>query len=127
MPSPHSLGVEGEARAARHLARRGYRIVDRNVRAGGVEIDLVARRGRWLVFVEVKTRRSRRFGDPELAVDAAKQARLIRGAAAWLQAHGPHAGSIRFDVIGWQVGPTGTRGREEWVLRHLEGAFEAGD
>jgi Holliday junction resolvase-like predicted endonuclease len=86
----------------------------------------VARRGRLLVFVEVKTRRTRRFGDPELAVDAAKQLRLARGASAWLQARGGHAGPIRFDVIAWQVGPSGSQGREEWQLRHVEGAFDAG-
>ena len=53
----HTLAVAGEARAAAYLARRGYRIVARNVRAGGVEIDIVARRGRLVVFAEVKTRR----------------------------------------------------------------------
>jgi Holliday junction resolvase-like predicted endonuclease len=77
--------------------------------------------------VEVKTRRTRRFGEPELAVDRAKQARLVRGAAAWLQSRGPHRGPIRFDVIAWQVDPAGPQGREEWQLRHVEGAFEAGD
>ena len=56
------FGAEGEARAARFLARRGYRILARNVRAGGVEIDLVAARGALLAFVEVKTRRTRDFG-----------------------------------------------------------------
>ena len=58
-PASHlELGAEGETRAARHLVRRGYRIVARNVRAGGVELDLVVRRGRIIVFVEVKARRS---------------------------------------------------------------------
>ena len=60
-----ALGAEGEARAARFLARRGYRILARNVRAGGVEIDLVATRGALLAFVEVKTRRTRDFGAPD--------------------------------------------------------------
>ena len=67
-----SLGALGEARAAEHLERRGYRIVGRNVRAGGVELDLIARRGLWLVFAEVKARRTLRFGAPEAAVDARK-------------------------------------------------------
>ncbi len=71
-----ALGAEGEARAAAHLRRRGYRIVARNVHAGGVEIDLIARRGSLFVFVEVKTRRSRSLGPPEQAVDARKRARL---------------------------------------------------
>ena len=77
-----ALGAAGEERAAAHLRRRGYRIVARNVRAGGVEIDVIARRGGTIVFVEVKTRRGRRLGPPEQAVDARKRARLVRGAAA---------------------------------------------
>jgi putative endonuclease len=117
--SRRALGAEGEARAARHLAGRGYRIVDRNVRAAGVEIDLVARRGALFVFVEVKTRRSRAQGAPELAVDARKQGRLARGAAAWLREHPQPARRVRFDVIACEVDARG-----EWRLRHWEAAFD---
>jgi putative endonuclease len=119
-----ALGAEGERRAARHLARRGYRIVARNVRADGVEIDLVVRRGSTIAFVEVKTRRCTRFGPPELAVDPRKQARLVRGAAAWLHAHGRGTARIRFDVVACEVGPDET-GSDRWNVRHLPGAFEA--
>jgi putative endonuclease len=119
-----ALGAEGERRAAEHLARQGYRIEARNVRADGVELDVVARRGRLVVIVEVKTRRSRRFGPPELAVDHAKRARLVRGAAAWLHEHGGHGARVRFDVVAWEVDP-GSPPR--WRIHHLEGAFEAGD
>lgn len=114
-----ALGREGEARAAEHLEREGYRIVARNVRADGVEIDLVARRGRLVVFVEVKTRRSRRMGPPEEAVDRRKQARLVRGGRAWLAAHGPRGARARFDVIAVEPGPEGLR------VRHWPGAFDA--
>jgi putative endonuclease len=117
-----TLGAEGEARAAAFLAGRGYRIVDRNVRCDGVEIDLVAERGALAVFVEVKTRRSRAQGAPELAVDARKRARLVRGAAAWLHAHRGRTRSVRFDVIACELDGAGT-----WRLRHFEGAFDAGD
>ena len=124
-----ALGAEGETRAVRFLARRGYRIVARNVRAGGVEMDIVARRGSLVVFVEVKTRRSTRFGAPELAVDAAKRARLLRGAAAWLHDHGHTLRArelrIRFDVIAWRV--SGGGGRRSWRIEHLKAAFDAGD
>ena len=116
------LGAAGEAYAAVHLERRGYRIIDRNVRAGGVEIDLVARRARQIVFVEVKTRRGRRHGAPEEAVDARKRARLVRGAAAWLRSHDVRPKRVRFDVIAVDVAPDGG-----FALRHLEGAFEAAD
>jgi putative endonuclease len=81
----------------------------------------VARRGATLVFVEVKTRRARRFGLPEEAVDARKQARVVRGARAWLQAHAARARRVRFDVVACEVGDDGA-----WRVRHLEGAFDAG-
>ena len=115
-----ALGAEGEARAAACLARRGYRIVGRNVRAGRVEIDLVAVRGSLVVFAEVKTRRTRRFGSPQAAVDRAKQARLVRGAAAWLRGRSLHVRRVRFDVVACEVDAAG-----EWHVHHLEGAFDA--
>jgi putative endonuclease len=117
-----AVGAVGEARAAAHLARRGYRIVARNVRSGGVEIDLVATRPGLVAFVEVKTRRSRALGAPEHAVDERKQARLVRGAAAWLAAHRGFGPAVRFDVVTCEVDASG-----RVALRHLEGAFEAGD
>lgn len=116
------LGVAGEARAARYLEQRGYRIRARNVRAGGVEIDLVATRGGVIAFVEVKTRRGRRHGLPEEAVDARKRARLVRGAAAWLRGQRGRARRVRFDVLVCECDE-----RAGWRLRHLEGAFDAGD
>jgi putative endonuclease len=115
-----TLGAQGEALAAAHLAREGYRIVGRNVRADGIELDLVAARGGLHVFVEVKTRRSRNLGLPEEAVDARKRGRLVRGAAAWLREHRVRAGGVRFDVITVERSPDG-----RWTLRHLPGAFDA--
>lgn len=114
------LGAEGEQRAAEFLERRGYRILARNARAGGVEIDLVVARGRILAFVEVKTRRSRTHGLPEDAVDARKRARLIRGAAAWLRDHPAPGGRVRFDVVSLEPEPSGGL-----AVRHLPGAFDA--
>jgi putative endonuclease len=124
-PARHAnrtLGAEGEERAARFLAARGYCVVGRNVRAGGVELDLVATRGRLVVFVEVKTRRSRAAGAPEEAVDFRKRERLTRGALAWLAANGRPGMRARFDVIAceWDA----ERG---WCLRHWENAFDAGE
>lgn len=117
-----ALGAAGETHAAVHLARRGYRIVARNVRAGGVEIDLVAARPGLVVFVEVKTRRSDAYGSGEDAVDRRKRERLVRGAAAWLHAHRMRADRVRFDVITCEPDTAGG-----WRLRHLEGAFDATD
>ena len=120
--SRRALGIEGETRAAAHLVARGYRIVGRNVRAGRVELDLVATRGRLVVIVEVKTRRSRAAGAPEEAVDFRKRERLVRGANAWLAAYPGRVARVRFDVVAceWDA----MRG---WSLRHLEAAFDAGD
>jgi putative endonuclease len=119
-----ALGFEGEERAAAFLARRGYRIEGRNVRAGGVEMDIVAARGSTVAFIEVKTRRGQRFGPPEAAVDAAKQRRLTRGAAAWLRSHPRRVRRIRFDVISCYA-PSGER--SNWRIDHIEAAFEAAE
>ncbi len=129
------LGEEGERLAAEYLEREGFRILARGARAGGVEIDLIARRGRLLVFAEVKTRQSRRFGAPEEAVNHQKQARLVRGARAWLSAQDAprRAGRLRFDVITVEPAGAGAPGDSNpgvlfqgRRLRHLEGAFDAG-
>jgi putative endonuclease len=115
------LGAEGERRAAEHLAARGYRIVARNVRAGGVEMDLIVRRGSLVVFVEVKTRRAGGPGSGEDAVDARKRLRLVRGAAAWLREQPQRARRARFDVVVCEC----SRDERAWRLRHLEAAFDA--
>ncbi len=120
-----ALGAEGEARAAEHLEAAGYRIADRNVRAGGVELDLVAERGGVVVFVEVKTRRSSRHGGGEAAVGWSKQQRLVRGAMAWLRERSRHSRRVRFDVIAWRV--ERTPAGDAWHLEHYEAAFDASD
>jgi putative endonuclease len=101
--SVNRTGVLGEELAARYLAGAGLQLLDRNWRCRRGELDVVARDGDALVFVEVKTRTSLRFGTPLEAVDARKALRLRRLAALWLRAH-PTAGSsrprvLRFDVV----------------------------
>jgi len=115
------LGREGEARAAELLARAGYAILARNVRAGGVELDLVAARGALAVFVEVKTRRAAGAERAAEAVDARKRARLVRGAAAWLAAQPRRYARVRFDVVTCELQDGA------WRLVHWPGAFDAGD
>jgi putative endonuclease len=117
-----ALGQEGEARACAYLQRRGYRILGRNVRSGGVEIDIVASRPRLLVFVEVKTRSSRRAGLPEESVDARKCARIVRGAASWLQEQARPFEQVRFDVIACESSEV-----NGWRIRHIPDAFDASD
>jgi putative endonuclease len=89
----------GERRAARHYRLRGFTVVDANARVGGYELDLVLRRGRSLVFCEVKEKRTDRYGAPEDMVDAEKRRRVRQAARAWLAAHPESAGTtIRFEV-----------------------------
>jgi putative endonuclease len=91
-------GPAAEALAARHLASRGLAIVERNARSRYGEIDLVARDGDTLVFVEVRLRRSDRFGGAAASIGAAKRARMIAAAGGYL-ARLPRAPACRFDVV----------------------------
>ena len=107
-------GSRAERRAAWWYRLRGYRILEANVWVGGYELDLVVRRGRRLVFCEVKEKLGERFGDPVEMVDAEKQRRLKRAGSAWLAAHPEASGLVvSFDVIAVQGGR----------LRHLAEAF----
>ncbi|MGI9603955.1 MAG: YraN family protein [Acidimicrobiales bacterium] len=95
-----SLGTAGEGQAARWYRRRGYRVLDQNWRCGRLgEIDIVARRGNVLVFGEVKTRSTTRFGVPAAAVTLDKQRRIRRLARRWQVEHEVNAARVRFDVI----------------------------
>ena len=93
------LGRRGERAAEKYLRRNGYRIVARNFRAAGAEIDLVAMDGETLVFVEVKTRRSREAGAPEEAVDERKQRRMRRAAELFATRYRADEVTMRFDII----------------------------
>src|SRR3972149_3046541 len=89
MDPRRSVGKRGEEEAARFLQKRGFAILDRNVRSRLGEIDLVARDGKALVFVEVKTLRERDGDPPQAAVGQSKQRRLGRLAPPHLQGKGP--------------------------------------
>jgi putative endonuclease len=89
-----------ERRAARHYRLRGYRILATNVWVGGYELDLIARRGRRLVFCEVKGKSGRAFGDPLEMVDEEKVRRLHVAAEAWLASNpGNRELKCRFEVV----------------------------
>jgi putative endonuclease len=95
-----ALGGHGEALVAAWYSQHGYEIVERNWRVAAGEIDLVVRRDRVLVFCEVKTRTSDRFGTAAEAVTVAKQRRLRRLAAAYLSGRERRSrpDEVRFDV-----------------------------
>jgi putative endonuclease len=110
------LGVSAEGRAALLLAAKGYRELARRWKSPVGEVDLVVRRGRTLVFVEVKARP--RIDDAAWSVLTRQKRRIVAAAEAWLAAHPEHAGyDIRFDAV--LVAP----GR---LPQHLVAAFEAG-
>ena len=118
MPDHIDTGKRGEALAAEFLERKGWRIAERNFRAGRGEIDLIAWAGnRLLVFVEVKTRRDDGFGGPEEAVDARKQDILARTAGIYMERI-DYDWEIRFDIVAVLL-----RGDEVREIRHVEDAF----
>lgn len=111
-----SVGDYGEQVACRHLEEQGYVLVDRNWRCDQGELDIVAMDQDTLVFCEVKTRRSGRYGSPVEAVVPAKAARLRRLALRWLREHDLHRRQIRIDVLGVRVQRSGAA-----QIEHLRG------
>ena len=108
------LGRHGEDRALAFLTKHRFKILERNYRTRYGEIDLIARDGTTIVFVEVKLRNTDEFGSPLAAVDRYKQQRLRRMAASYLQARGLYDRlPVRFDVLG--ITPTG--------IEHIKNAF----
>jgi putative endonuclease len=100
MPRNHD-----ERRAARHYRLRGYRILGANVWAGGYELDLIVRRGRKIVFAEVKGKTGSGYGDPLEMVDDEKLRRMRRAAETWLAGHPECRGlDCRFEVVAVRLG-----------------------
>jgi putative endonuclease len=110
--SPMQGGRLAEALAAAYLELQGHQILDRNVRDGPRELDLITRKDQWLVVVEVRFRGRSDRGLPEETVDRRKRTHLLRaGQSYWLQKGRAH-GTLRFDLITIQPEPDGLR------LRH---------
>ncbi|HUG01964.1 MAG TPA: YraN family protein [Longimicrobiales bacterium] len=118
MSGSHRLGAAGESLAAAYLAARGYRILERNVRSGRAEVDLIVRRGRTVAFVEVKTRAGPDYGHPLEAITRAKRREIERVAAAWVRNSGAPGDAYRFDAVAitWD-------GRGEPAIEHVPDAW----
>ena len=114
------LGAFGERKAANYLRLHGYRIVDTNCRYRQGEIDIIAQKRGYIVFVEVKLRKNNAFGEAREFVTYAKQQRVIMAAQLWLQSHETEL-QPRFDVIEIYA-PEGLETKNP-EIRQLEDAF----
>ncbi len=119
MDERRSVGRQAEEEAARFLRNQGFVILERNVRSRLGEIDLVAREGGTLVFVEVKARRQGPGDPPQAAVTPRKQGRLGRLALGYLKARGLSEVRCRFDVVAVTLGEADRVAG----IRHIPGAF----
>lgn len=110
-------GKAGEQIAADYLMGKGYHIMEMNWQVGHLEVDIIATNADMLVFVEVKTRKSMLFGEPEEFVGLAKQRNLIRAANIYIGKTGITK-EVRFDIISVILGEA------EPTVKHLEDAFK---
>ena len=115
-----ATGRRAEALAAEFLERQGLRILARNWRQPGGEIDLVADDAGTCVFVEVRARTGLDFGHPLEAVGVAKRAQVVRAARLYLHLETPRANGYRFDVVGVLFTPDGG----DPQLFHVPNAFQ---
>ena len=113
------IGAIGEKLAADYLKKREYKIIQRNFRCREGEIDIIAQKGEYLVFVEVRTKRNNAFGTPEESVNLSKREKLISLANAYLQAYDKLPDFWRIDVVAVELGPNNRVLR----LEHIENAI----
>ncbi|UCE63621.1 MAG: YraN family protein [Nitrospirota bacterium] len=116
------FGEAAEILAQQWLRKKGYRILERNIRLPGGELDMIVRHGDMLVFVEVKARRTDKYGGAPYAIHRSKEQRMIKLAAQYMAQLSPetfHAGPCRFDVILCQQKLNGPI-----EIQHIENAFE---
>jgi putative endonuclease len=114
-PTTIATGADNEDLAETYLRRRGYRIIERNFKTKIGELDIIAREGRVLCFVEVRSRTSSRFGDALESVDHFKRERVSRMAQVYLMWRHPDFELARFDVLGI-TGDRITLIRDAWRL-----------
>jgi putative endonuclease len=127
MYTPHWLGAEGEAIAARYLAGQGCRIITRNYRFHRNEIDIIAYEGDVLCFVEVKTRASLDKGHPAESVTPKKRKEIIRAASGYLTTLKNPWITCRFDVIAILALRMDENTILEYDLEHIRAAFMTGE
>jgi putative endonuclease len=114
-----TLGERGEEIAVAFLQGQKFTIVERNFRCKGGEVDIIARDGKTLVFVEVKARRNLSFGPPQLAVTPFKQRQISKAALTWLAQKKKFGASARFDVVAILIPDHAVP-----VIDHIRNAFD---
>jgi len=114
-----SFGARGEELATTFLLKSGLKIIEQNFRCKGGEIDIVAKDGSTLVFVEVKTRKTLTYGVPQLAVTPFKQRQISKAALTWLARNRKTDSPARFDVIAILM-----TGDCSHTIEHIKDAFE---
>jgi putative endonuclease len=118
MPNKRTQGTEGENLAVDYLEKKGYRILDRNFRYDHGEIDIIAEdKHRTLVFIEVKARRSKTFGEPEDAVTVSKRKKIRKTADGFIYLNSIDDQMCRFDIIAIEYE------RNTPTIRHIEDTF----
>ncbi len=113
------VGNKGEELATAFLERSGLKIIERNFRCKSGEIDIVARDGNTLVFIEVKSRKTLSYGVPQLAVTPFKQRQISKAALTWLGRNRLHDTPARFDVIAILL-----EGSYQHRIEHIKNAFD---
>ena len=98
MAAHNELGKWGEELAAEYLKEKGYEIIERDWKSGHHDLDIIAKDGNTLVIIEVKTRRSRFFGNPEEAVDYRKRQSLLSAINHYVKSH-HFSSQVRFDIV----------------------------
>lgn len=116
MAQHNETGEQGEQLASQYLREKGYEIMTRNYRYQHAEIDLIAKKGKLLVFVEVKTRSNLNYGNPEEFVSYTKAKLVMKAAEHYIFSHN-WTYDIRFDVVAVTIAGTGQR------INHIEDAF----
>lgn len=106
-------GTQVEQEVCQYLQQQGLTLIRRNYHCRGGEIDLIMQHDEVLVFVEVRYRKSSRFGSAVESVNQSKQSRLIHAATHYLQRHPQHHDSCRFDVVG--VSPSTQGSQMNWI------------
>lgn len=113
------VGRQGEEIAVAYLKNLKYLLTERNFRCKGGEVDIIAKDGKTIVFVEVKTRRGLSFGPPQLSVTAFKQRQISKSALTYLAIKGLKKVNARFDVIAVLL-----KENNPPVIEHIQNAFE---